>query len=185
MRCKWSRQDWSNFVQEQQEQTVQTQMERHLTHCSACMEIYADVLENSIYVLEDKYGPAPDLSQQIMASIHLSEAVSFEALEGNKAKQEQAFIQNKVNKRLTPPQGGMSGHSRKPKKTQAHSFKSVIVHYGIAASLALVLLQSGIFDQMITYTDHSAEMAKQSTEWLEAARKSTEQWFTNLHYLFR
>lgn len=180
MKCKWSRQDWFNFIQDQQGLTVQKQMEVHLTYCSACMEVYADVLTNSIVDLEDKYGPAPDLSQQIMASIHRSDAVGFETLGANESIMEQPSLQNKENIRLT------QAHDRtRPRKTQAHSLKSVIVHYGIAASLALVLLQSGVFDQMITYADHSVMVAKQSTEWLEVARKSTDQWFSHLQFLFR
>lgn len=178
MTCRWSEQDWQNYLLEDVDQQTQKQMEQHLALCSVCMDRYTELLTVHLPALEQKYGAAPDLEQEIMATIlpvqqRTSMLPSSLPLVSRKPLEEDTQTRAASN-----PQRGID-------QTKQIVPRFALLHYGIAASLALLFLNTGVFDTIITYADHSQMVASQSSFWLEHALQSTEQWFAQLNKLFR
>lgn len=156
MKCKWVKQDWQSYIHNKLNENEQNFLEHHLTSCSTCMSAYEEALTESFSVLEQTYGPAPDLSDQIMATILASE------------------------KPVSSPD-----RQRKQQIEHVRLTKTALFHYGIAASIAFLLYQVGFFDHIFSYAERSQELTNQSTQWFENARLSTEQWLSKLNELFR
>lgn len=110
MECKWGLSDWQAYFEDLINEEQKHLMENHLSQCSSCLTRYEHALIQSMDVLEEQYGEAPDFTQAVMEKIQ-------------------------------------------SRKREVYSSPLSFIHYGIAASIAILLFNIGIFDDLITYTE--------------------------------
>lgn len=141
MKCKWSFSDWQGYVSDHTDPSKKGQMEHHLSSCSHCIKQYEQAISDSFSILENNYGAAPDLSNDIMQSI-------------------------------LPTRWNV----RKP-----ISF----LHYGIAASIAFLLLQLGFFEIVSAYVDRTSLVSEKSDHIMNQAATASNLWIESLYQFLK
>lgn len=71
------------------------------------------------------------------------------------------------------------------KRQRAKKTRHMFVHYAIAASIAFILFQLGMFDQFMALTDQTQQVTEQTSQFFDSLNSQPIEWFQKLTFLER
>lgn len=71
------------------------------------------------------------------------------------------------------------------KRQQVKKTRHMFIHYAIAASIAFILFQLGMFDQFMAITDQTQQVTEQTSQFFDSLNSQPIEWFQKLKFLER
>lgn len=136
----YSAQAWQRWIRNQVSEQEHRQMEHHLQHCGPCLETYISMLDR----FGEGWQPPPQWSETV---VELALAEAQQSYSHSNPMHQNLGDRNPAN-RNSSRRSPVKPYQENRKKPVA-AWRHTLLHYVIAASVTLLLMTSGVFQQIM------------------------------------